>query len=259
MKPVFGLTFAVLLAALICVCQPAGAQNGDWGTVKGQIVWQGDLPKALPIDTKDSKDAPHCLDMGKPPMSDDWVVNPKNKGIRWTFVWLAPATGAALAVHPSLKDLKDKEVVMDQPLCMFIPHSIAIREGQVLHAKNTSQIAHNYKWTGNPFTNPGGNVLIPSGGQHTIDNLKTDRLPVIIQCNIHPWMKAWVRVFNHPYFAVTDENGNFEIKDAPTGNCNLIVWHGTGGWRGGAAGKTGTPITIKTGSNDVGALPFASK
>ena len=63
-------------------------------------------------------------------------------------------------------------------------------------------------------------------------DLVADRLPIKIECNIHPWMNGWVRVFDHPYFAVTDADGNFELKNAPAGNYRLMVWHGQGGWRG---------------------------
>lgn len=253
------VSFAVAVG-MFWLSQPLGAQSGSWGTIKGQITWaNGELPQRTALDLKDSKDAQHCLNMGKPPLSEEWVVNPKNKGIRWTFVWLAPETGKSLPIHPDLQVVKDKEVVIDQPRCMFEPHAVAMREGQVLVAKNSSQIAHNFKWTGNPFVGIGGNVLIPAGQESPIKDLKSDRLPVIVQCNIHPWMKGWVRIFNHPYFAVTDEDGNFEIKNAPTGNYNLVVWHGSAGWRGGAAGKNGTPINIKTGENSLGALPFNMK
>lgn len=254
------LSVAAVVAMFWLSQPPAGAQNGSWGTIKGQITWSGEPPTRNPLDLKDAKDAPHCLDkMGKPPLSEAWVVNPKNKGIRWTFVWLAPETGKTFTIHPDLQEIKEKEVVIDQPLCMFEPHALGIREGQVLIAKNSSSIAHSFKWTGNPFVNVGGNNTIPPGQQSPISNLKADKLPVIVECAIHPWMRGWVRVFNHPYYAVTDEDGNFEIKNAPAGKCNLMIWHASAGWRGGAAGKNGTPITIKTGDNTLGALPFNLK
>ena len=105
--------------------------------------------------------------------------------------------------------------------------------------------------------NPGGNVLLPPNTEKEIDDLKADRFPVSVECNIHPWMNGWVRVFNHPYFAVTDENGGFEFKDAPAGNWQLMIWHGSGGWLGGAKGKNGQPITIKAGgTTDLGSLVY---
>src|SRR5207253_9910913 len=108
-------------------------------------------------------------------VDERWVVNPKNKGLRWTFVWLANedvTSKQPLPVHPSLKALKSDKVIMDQPLCAFAPHAIGMREGQVLVAKNSAPIAHNFKWTGNQTTaNAGGNVLIASGNSIDIKGL----------------------------------------------------------------------------------------
>jgi hypothetical protein len=59
-------------------------------------------------------------------------------------------------------------------------------------------------------------------------------------------MKAWVRVFDHPYYAITDKDGNFEIKNAPPGDCLLYIWHEEAGWIH-QGGKKGQPITIKAG------------
>jgi len=240
----------------VAAANPKAADEGDksWGTIKGQIVWEGGAipePKVLNVN----KDQQHCLGKG-PIVSEDWVINKNNKGIRWTFVWLAPEpNGSALPIHPSLKDIPNKEVEMDQPQCAFIPHSLAMREGQILVAKNSAPIAHNVHWTGNPLKNPGGNNIIPPGGSFKIEGLKADRVPLMFECNIHPWMKARVGVFDHPYFAVTDENGNFEIKLAPAGSYRLKVYHDAVGWRNGAAGKNGEKIDIKGGGvTDVGKL-----
>jgi hypothetical protein len=65
-------------------------------------------------------------------------------------------------------------------------------------------------------------------------------------------MKAWVGIFDHPYFAVTDKNGKFEIKDAPAGKYRLFVWHEEVGYLGGVKGRNGQVITIKKdGTTDV--------
>jgi hypothetical protein len=244
------LSAVLALSAGIAVFggHPSHAADDDknWGTIKGQIVWPGaKLPDQVEINVQ--KDQQHCLSKGKL-FSDEWVVNKANKGVRWVFVWLAQEPADAkkpIPIHPSLKDIKDKKVTIDQPCCMFEPHALAVREGQVLIAKNSSPVAHNVNYGGHPTINPGKNVLVAPGGEVEIDNLKADdRIPVSVACNIHGWMKAYVRVFNHPYYAVTDENGNFEIKNAPAGDWRLKVWHDSG-WRGGAAGRDGDKITVK--------------
>lgn len=258
MSRFFAIGAVACLVSAWSVNTDAVAQNGGWGDVKGTIIWGGDkIPERLPLDLKENADKAVCAKDGKL-LDETWVVHPKNKGLRYTFVWLAPKDKEAkLPIHPAQKVVKDKKVIMDQPVCLFIPHAIGMREGQVLVAKNSANISHNFKWSGHPDVNPGNNVLLPPHTEKEIDDLKADRLPVSVECNIHPWMRGWVRVFNHPYYAVTDENGAFEFKNAPAGDWQLVVWHGSGGWLGGAKGRNGQPITIKAGGmTDLKALVY---
>ena len=92
-----------------------------------------------------------------------------------------------------------------------------------------------------------GSIIVPPGGQVKIQ-LHADRLPIAVECAIHAWMRGWIRVFDHPYYAVTDENGAFEIKNAPAGNYRLMVWHGSAGWKGAEKGRNGDPVEIKGGA-----------
>jgi len=78
-----------------------------------------------------------------------------------------------------------------------------------------------------------------------------------VSCTIHPWMNGWVRVFNHPYYAVTDEHGNFELKNVPAGQFRVVVWHGSGGFLGGADGRDGQVVIIDAGkTKDLGNLEY---
>src|SRR5439155_3179961 len=157
------------------------ADDNGWGTVKGAITWGGDkAPERMPLDLKANPDKAACLKEG-PILDETWVVNPKNKGLRYSFVWLTPKDKEAkLPIHPDLKEIKIKKIVIDQPCCMFVPHAVGLREGQTLVAKNSATISHNYKWSGHPDVNPGGNVLLPRNTEKVIDDLKADRLPVSI-------------------------------------------------------------------------------
>src|SRR5262249_24639011 len=73
---------------------------------------------------------------------------------------------------------------------------------------------------------------------------KPERNEIKIQCNIHGWMWASVRVFDHPYFAITNEKGEYEIKDAPVGKFRIFVWHSSGGYSGKADGRFGYELTV---------------
>jgi len=254
--------FAAALASVACLGfmgqRPAAAADKGWGTVKGQVVFDGTPPARNPIGAVNAnQDKAHCLSKGAL-LEEKWVVNKKNNGVRWLFVWLTDANGKSpTPVHESLKEPKDKEVSLDQPCCQFVPHVLAMRQGQDLVVKNSAPVPHNVKWQGNPLKNPGGNVIVPPGKSYTINGLKADRLPLTLNCNIHPWMEGRLAVFDHPYFAVTDADGNFEIKLAPAGDYKLMVWHEAVGW---GVGRTGKPITIKKdGVTDVGEIKLAPK
>src|SRR5262249_5968411 len=143
--------------------------------------------------------------------------------------------------HPDLKAIQKKQLVIDQPCCKFEPHALAVREGQEVVVKNSAPIVHNTNWTGG-LKNPGNNLSIGAGQEITIKDLQADKYPVKLQCNIHPWMNGWVRVFDHPYFAVTDENGKFEIKHAPVGNFRLRGWQEAVGY---VPDRKGVAVVIK--------------
>jgi plastocyanin len=254
MKPL-AISLAVLAAALV-TAPPIFAQAAGWGNIKGRVVWgPKDIPAQVPIDAvKTNADKAHCLSKG-PVLSEQWVVNAKNRGLQHTFVWLIhedPKDKAPLPVHPDLKAIKNLKVEVDQPVCAFIPHALALREGQTLVAKNSSPVTHNIKWTG---AKNQGNINLPAGAQFEIKDLKAERLPMQIECNIHPWMNGRVGVFDHPYFAVTDADGHFEIKNAPAGKYRLVFYNNA--YNGGAPGRFGQSITVQPdGTVDMGNVEF---
>src|SRR4051812_39112552 len=212
--------FAALIAVPVVL-----AQNNDWGDIKGRIFWDAKAPipeQAAIASVNQTADKAHCLKDG-PVLSENWVVNKKNRGLQWTFAWLInvdPKDKNPLPIHPALKAIPKKDGEIDQPTCAFIPHALAIREGQTLLAKNSSPVSHNIKWTGIKESNQ-GNVTLPAGKSVPI-KLEPERLPIKVECNIHPWMNGRVGVFTHPYFALTDADGNFEIKNAPAGKYRIV-------------------------------------
>ncbi len=249
------MTRLLSLAILGIFALTGSTQAQTWGNVKGKILWKGTAPEQAFLNIGGNADKAYCESKGKIP-EEEFTINPKNNGVQWVFVWIAPAKGApALAINPALKDPAKKDVVIDQPLCQFFPHAVALQNGQRLFVKNSAKIAHNFKWTGNPSNN-NGNVLLPPGGEHAIEGLMPDRFPWTLECNVHPWMRGMMMVYDHPYFAVTDADGNFEIKGVPTGDCQLMIRNSTGQWLGGAKGKDGKSITVEAGGTDVGSYKF---
>jgi hypothetical protein len=221
-----------LLCGLLVGPAPAAAQGG--GTIKGQIVWDGPMPKRAEINV--NQDKAHCLSKGKL-YSDKIIVNPKNKGVKWVVVYLVDATDAKkkLPVPAALQKVSGK-VELDQPCCMFEPHIAVVRVGQSLVLKNSSPVAHNTNvQSGAPGTGPNLNPIIPPGKSVEVEaNKFVPRfLPIPVSCSIHNWMKCHVCVFDHPFYAVTDKDGKFEIKNVPLGKYRLIGWQEEVGWADG--------------------------
>jgi hypothetical protein len=263
--------FALALLGLI----PAvAAHAADYTTIKGRIVWdsgKGAPPAQAAI--KPTKDEEVCA-KDKDFKTEDWIVNAKTNGIKNVVVWLAPEPDAATAaaikagtkkdvpsfakkdIHPALAKPAKPAVEIDQPCCRFIPHIVLAQEGQDMIIKNSAPIPHNAKWTSR--NNGEINPLLPSGAQHVVNNLKAEKFPIEVACSIHPWMKAYVRVFDHPYFAVTDEDGNFQIKDAPVlgGKLRLFVWQESAGFSGGKEGRFGQTIEVKPGTTELKEIKF---
>lgn len=237
------LSFAALLGTLAVLAvvsdKPEARAADDGVSLKGQVVWAGDAKTADKL--KVDKDQAHCLEKGDL-VSQVFVINPSNKGLKNCIVWLTTADGGKPPIPASMAKPDKPSVVIDQPRCAFEPRVVAIREGQTLVVKNSAPIAHNVGYSGSKAKNPGANTIVPPGGKADI-KLKVDKTPIAIRCDIHQWMKGWARVFDHPYYAVTDEDGKFEIKNAPKGDFMLVVWHEEG-FNGGAAGANGKKVKV---------------
>jgi hypothetical protein len=133
-----------------------------------------------------------------------------------------------------------------------------MRQGQTLLVKNSAQIAHNVNIIGGA-RGPNVNQIVPGKGKFELKDIVARPIPMQVKCDIHPWMGGKIAVLKNPYFAVTDEDGKFEIKDAPAGTYRLVMWHESKGWVIGdtePSGK-GKEITIKDGeATDLGKIPL---
>jgi hypothetical protein len=220
-----------VLALLAALVLPGMLQAQGWGDVKGQVVWGGDkLP--TPVVANVDKDKPHCLGKG-PIYTNEYVVNPKNKGVRYTLVWLVDATDPAkpLPINPDLPK-PTKPVEIDQPCCEFLPRVVALQASQELKIKNPAPVSHNFFLNGGSVT-ADVNRLMPPNTDFIHKGFKASwipRPPMPYSCSIHAWMKGYIGVFNHPYFAVTDEDGKFSIPKAPAGTYRLVAWQEGKGW-----------------------------
>ena len=226
------------LVVIVALAGPAFAQQ--WGTVKGQVVWGGPAaPARAPVKLM------NCQAKG-PVLEDELLVDAKTLGVKHVLVWLAPAGNNPLPIHNKLRAVPKEAVVIDQPCCLFEQRVVALRAGQTLVVKNSSKDAHSAMITGAPGINKAINTQIPPKGQIELkgdDALRAERRPMSIACSIHGWMRGKIGVFDHPYFAVTGEDGTFEIKDAPAGEVIIFILHERG-WLQAGRNRNGQKVTI---------------
>lgn len=217
---------------------PAGKAAG-WGTLKGRVVYGGTPPRqpVLQAIGKATKDPEVCA-KSEPILDERLVVNSSNRGVANAFVYLMRPT----AVN---EDAKKRALAhpaeFDQKNCVFLPHSMAVMVGNSIHLKSSDPASHNVNIQLRSLTQ---NPSMPPGSQMTITPDTPERGPGPVSCNIHPWMIAYWLVLEHPYFAVTDRDGNFEIRDAPAGEQKVVVWQEAARYLTPSAGD---PIAIGAG------------
>ncbi len=252
------IRFLALVAAVAAVTA-ASASAADWATVKGQVVFPKDKPAPKRDALNVTQDKDHCLKDGDI-LDQSVIVNPKNNGIKNVVVWLRPddkdpkAKFTAEQINPEDAKRKPAEVMIDQPCCMFIDRITIARPGDKLTVKNSAPVAHNFFWSSG--NNGEYNVTVPKMEKWTMpEAIKAESPPIQYKCTIHGWMTGYVRVFDHPYYAVTDADGNFEIKNAPVGKFRIVYWH-ENGFKGGAQGRFGEEIEIKGPTTEVKATEF---
>lgn len=116
-------------------------------------------------------------------------------------------------------------VVVDQKGCLYNPRVTAVMIGQPLQFLNSDAEGHNVH--GKPTTNDGWNFSMNRPGSNRAVTLATAELGIPVGCDIHPWMRAYISVFDNPYFAVTAADGAAILRNVPPGTYVLGVWHET--------------------------------
>ena len=115
--------------------------------------------------------------------------------------------------------------VMDQKGLLFVPHIMAVQQGTTVEFLNSDNVQHNVFWTSVGGDKKAGHNLgtWPKGEKRSFTFDKAGVVPLF--CNVHPDMGAYIVVSPTPYFAETDDSGNYKIKDVPDGSYTLTVWH----------------------------------
>lgn len=180
----------------------------DGATIRGAVKVDGALPKLPALQITKYKEV--CKDVP----NETLTVGP-GRGLRYAVVTLEGISKGKAVEKETVHEL-------DNIKCRFSPHVQAASVGQFLLFKNSDPILHTAHAL---FTNdqPEFNIGLYPG--------RTSRKPLIaaglvkIRCEVHPWMAAYIVVTEHPYHAVSDIYGEYELRDVPPGVYQLKVWH----------------------------------
>jgi plastocyanin len=200
------ISVALTLAAAGAVGS-ARAAGDDTGTIEGRVSFSGDPPP--PVIVFEGGGLQPVLHLGE------------RRGLRYAVAFLAdsppePGIGRAAAM-------------MGQVGFVFEPQVLAVREGQAVTFTNEDGANHSVRGE-HALTANRLDAYTGAGQSHT-HNFRADPAgrPVAVTCRVHPWMAAWIYVFPHSRFAVTDARGGFRIERVPAGAHRLAIRHAAGG------------------------------
>jgi plastocyanin len=165
------------------------------------------------------------------PIKDDPTCSASYPGaLPKTKFYVVGASGELADVIVSLKGISGKStgaaaapLVMDQKGCLYYPQILAVQTGQKIIVKNSDTCVHNVHTV--PKENAPQNLVQMPGGADLNFTFDKPEPFLKFQCDVHPWMFAWVSVFDHPYFAVSGADGKFTIKNVPPGKYTLEAAH----------------------------------
>ena len=229
-KSLWYLAAAVTLAAALISCGGKGSQpetaapaanpaakpvdSATAGTVTGTIKLDGTAPKPRNINMAAE---PNCAKAHSTPATTEDIV-PGDGGTLQNVVVYLKGDFSAYSFSP-----ETTPVMIDQKGCQYHPHVLALQTGEPLSVINSDMTTHNIHPV--PKDNREWNESQPPGAQPIMQSFARPEVSIPVKCNVHPWMKAYIAVFNNPYYQVTSKDGSFTLKNVPPGTYTVTAWH----------------------------------
>ena len=222
----FYLASAALLTVWLAACggkkeetQPAPAapaaapvDTANAGELNGKVTLDGAAPKVAVIKMNAE---PFCLSQHKEPVYSQDVVVDSGNTLENVIVYVKQGQSGSFQA-PS------QPAQINQKGCMYDPHVVGMMAGQQLQVINSDNTSHNIHPL--PKDNREWNESQTPGASPIIKEFARPESAFPVKCNIHPWMKAYIAVFNHPYFSVTGKDGSYTIKNLPPGTYTIEAW-----------------------------------
>ncbi len=183
-------------------------------TLTGRVVFEGQAPVAEKI----KMDAdPSCQAMHPDGIVNDEVVINSNGTLKNVFVYVKEGLAGKTFEAPK------EAVVFDQKGCHYNPKVLGVQVNQPFEIINSDSTLHNVHSLAEknvPF-----NLGMPIQGMKIKKTFTKPEVMVKVKCEVHPWMRAYVGVLDHPFFSVTGDDGSFQIKNLPPGQYVVEAWH----------------------------------
>jgi len=211
------LSGLVVLTGIFGLYLPPACLADDWVTIRGRFVYDGDAPQTETFEIV--RDEEFCGPFGL--KDESLLVHEENHGLQNVAIYLRSTK--TVPVHSSYEKVFNKSVKLDNVGCQFKPRMQLLRTGQTWQATSTDTIPHNVAVSAR--RNDAFSQLIPPGKPLERTFAQAESKPISVECSIHAWMRAYLVITDHPYAAITNENGEFEIADVPTGKWTFRLWH----------------------------------
>ena len=192
---------------------PTGGQPTGGGTVSGVINFTGTAPDPEPI-LMDAE--PICQEQYPDGVFTETVIVNDNGTLQNVFLYVKEG------LPDQAWDVPSDAVLLDQKGCRYIPHVLGVQAGQDIVIRNSDGILHNIHPM--PTDNRPFNLGQPVE-MDTTRQFSTSEIMIPVECDIHNWMAGYVGVVDHPFFAVSGDNGSFEISGLPAGDYVIEAWH----------------------------------
>jgi plastocyanin len=221
MRPVLIFVFSLLLSACNTSTSPIEApalppvDPATAASLSGHVVFDGALPAA---DVIRMDGDPKCVAAAQgEERRTEFFVSDDGKSLGNVFIYVKE--GAPQRMYP----VPNTPVVFDQQKCRYVPRVLGVQVGQPLEIRNSDPLLHNVHGEG--AVNQPFDYGQPLPGIKTTHRFTTREVMVPVKCQVHAWMRGYIGVVEHPFFAVTDGQGRFSIPQLPPGTYTIEAWH----------------------------------